>query len=521
MIHLMTGPPSLGRNGGIWKRLKVGIGRVSHPPRVMAQALHFVSYDLSLKAWTQWFPSNNGSSGLSYELARAYGPRRDVFVDSGGFQLLHADKIDLSKWDMKLDQESIFRLQMLYGPQRVASLDSPIPPTANDEIATRLSRISIRNATWLAQNASTSNRTPRPYLVVHGRSPNEVRGYLKKLERQLPAGWLHGHEYGMALGSQVPLSGDPGLVVSNIGALLGWMSNRTPSDADLHVFGVGDAITGEVARGKHGRDRSLSYDNSTYVQKAFRLRIYDNSTNAYVDLNPAELPECECFACTELSDLGEESMIEILSGKPYSRHEVGDQRWTKSDVLSLVALHNLRWWRPRLKWKPRAYRVNTSSSHRRSVPQQALGYRFPLPGFEPASPNLLMLPCTKWRPYNESMSHRRVKSYLAQSFLIEGRDYDRVTLSGMYGPVHWKDEEHPAILSYDFTLTAPVSSEQLRRLKFRTASILGVLYRRYQVIVAILRSSAYAEVFGPVTEAFGGTVVRDPRRVPQIMSRTM
>lgn len=129
-----------------------------------------------------------------------------------------------------------------------------------------------------------------------------------------------------------------------------------------------------------------------------------------------------------------------------------------------------------------------------------------------------MLPCTKWRPYGESVSHRRVKNYLAQCSLIDGRDYDRVTLSGMYGPVHWKDETHPAILSYDFPLSGPVHPEQLRRLKFKTAAVLGVISRKYDAIVAVLKPPAYAEVFGPVTEAFGGIVMRDPRRVPHALS---
>lgn len=510
VLHLLTGPPGLTRNGGIWKRLKAGLREISHPPRMMVQALHFTPYNLSRRAWEGWFPSDRKLSRLAHELSSAYGPRRDIFVDSGGFQLLHAAKLDLSRWGLTLDQESVFRLQTLYRPQRVASLDSPIPPPANDETAARLAQISIRNAVWLAANVSTGNRYPRPYLVVHGRTPDEVRRYLNKLEIRLPRGWLRSHEYGLALGSQVPLSGNPELVISNIEALLGWMENETTSDTDVHVFGVGDGIMGAVVRGSHGRDRPLSYDNSTYVQNAFRLRMFDNSTRTYVDLDPTRMPECHCAACDSLSSIGKAGVTELLSTPAYSGQTYNREQLYKSDIFALVALHNMRWWRSRLALKPRRHRVNLNSPSAKSSSRLGLGYKFPLPQFEPASSSLLLLPCSKWRPYGESPSHRRVKRYLAGHSLLEGRDYDRITLSGMYGPVHWKDELDPAILSYDFPLGPHVSVEQLSQLKFKTATILGVLNRKYDSIVAVLRSSAYASAFGPVTAAFGGSVVREP-----------
>src|SRR5208283_3302641 len=135
VVHLMTGPPNLLRNGGIWKGIKSGLQAISRPPRLMVQALHFVPYDLSLAAWQEWFPTGRPRSRLARELETTFGRRRDVFVDSGGFQLFHSSKIDLSKWGLRLIREDISRIQLLYEPQRVASLDSPIPPTAGSEVA--------------------------------------------------------------------------------------------------------------------------------------------------------------------------------------------------------------------------------------------------------------------------------------------------------------------------------------------------------------------------------------------------
>lgn len=509
VLHLLTGPPGLTRNGGIWKRLKGGLAEVSHPPRLMVQALHFVPYNLSQGAWEDWFPNGQSATRLARELARTYGPGRDVFVDSGGFQLRHSDKIDLSRWGYRLDAESIFRLQELYEPSRLASLDSPLPPFADSETVGKLSTISIRNAVWLAENVTTSTRPGRPYLVVHGRTPAEVTRYLARLDHDLPRGWLQSHEYGFALGSQVPLSADPALVASNVEAVLGWMDRAVPREADLHVFGVGDAIMGLVASGSHGRDRQLSYDNSTYVQKAFRLRIFDPERKGYTDLDPTSLPNCECHACSELSRLGKESITQVLSSPAYTRHVFEGARWNKSDVLALAALHNLRWWRTRLWLPARHRRTTTTPSRGKCVSRQNLGYRFPLPEFKPASPSLLLLACTKWRPYSESQTHRRVRGYLSGRALVEGRDYDRITLSGYFGPVHWTDESHPAVLNYDFPLTRAVSEDHIRRLRVQTASVLGVIGRRYSHRAAFLPGGVYAETFGPTLKPFGVAVVED------------
>lgn len=517
VMHLLTGPPGLTRNGGIWKHLKRGLGGVLRPPRLMVQALHFVPYKLSPGAWEDWFPPNRRRNRLSTELVRSYGPRRDIFLDSGGFQLLYGDKIDLSRWGFDLEPESIFRLQTLYGPQRVASLDSPIPPSADAAMVNRLSTVSIRNAVWLAENSTTADSSPLPYLVVHGRTPDEVRSYLDQLETQLPRGWLRSREYGLALGSQVPLSGSPELVVSNIRAVLGWMEQHSSDDVPLHIFGVGDGILGQASRQIKGPARLLSYDNSTYVQKAFRLKIFDPSSSAYVDVDPTRTPECSCAACRVLTDLGSDAITEVLSSPPYAKHAFKGVSWNKSDLLALFALHNLRWWRTRLATRPHHYKVDFVQSEARASTRHTMGYRFPLPRFEPIARRLLMLPCSKWRPYSESRSQTKVSEYLASQRLHELEDYDRITLSGLYGPVHWMDERDPAILNYDFPLTQAVSDGHLRRLRVRTASVLSVIARRYDSSVAYLRTNEYARVFGPVLTSFGVRVTGELSELPNLL----
>ena len=66
----------------------------------MVQALHFTSYNLSQGAWDDWLARGGDSTRLAKELNLTFGRNRDLFIDSGGFQLLHADKIDLSPWGL-------------------------------------------------------------------------------------------------------------------------------------------------------------------------------------------------------------------------------------------------------------------------------------------------------------------------------------------------------------------------------------------------------------------------------------
>ena len=128
VVHLLTGPPGLSRNGGIWKRIKTDISRLGSPVSLMSQVLHFTMYNLSNKAWNEWNQQSGDDIVIAKEMLQTFGPNLDLFLDSGGFQLLYGDKIDLSKWSLNMIQDNILDLQMKFKPQKIASLDAPLPP---------------------------------------------------------------------------------------------------------------------------------------------------------------------------------------------------------------------------------------------------------------------------------------------------------------------------------------------------------------------------------------------------------
>lgn len=517
VLHLLTGPPGLTRNGGIWKKLKARLRTVCRPPRFMVQALHFTSYELSDRAWNGWFDPWYGLPRIQAELKLTFGEHYDLFSDSGGFQLLHASRIDLSRWGLEFDREDVLELQRKFAPTKLASLDAPLPPsTAGNELR-RLTTFSLDNAVWLgSRDLGSRSGDPVPYLVVHGRNPSEIRRFLRRLGDRLEPRILRNGRYSLALGSQVPLAGSPTTVVANALTLLRWMDANCPGTARLHIFGVGDAIAGEVHRaGKPLRD--ISYDNSTYVQNAFRLRMFDPATDAYQPFNPNSLVACTCGACRELHGLGREFVVQVMSSPAYSPSYLDGFRVNRSDILALVALHNLSGWRRRVAiMKPRSRGPRPSLVLSGTHPQRE-DYSFPLKSFEPVGSNLLLLPCSKFRPYGRSPSHRRVIGHLESNGFRSKADFDRITLSGFFGPVHWNDECLPPVMNYDFRLTPIIDAEHLRELRFRTASVLNVIQARYDSTVAYLHSPAYENAFGGVLRTFNVTVAHDVNEVTDVL----
>ena len=507
VVHLLTGPPGLKRNGGIWKTIKSSFNEIQSNPAFMVQALHFTTYGLSQGAWEDWGLNETGDSRLKWELSTTFGQTRDIFLDSGGFQLLYSDKIDLSKWGLKLSKESVLELQLKFNPSRIASLDSPLSPKLLDDQVLKLQHLSADNATWLMDNLESYSSNSRPYLAVHGRTPYEVENYLKLIEENIPSRALSSGYYGLALGSQVPLASNPDLIISNIHTVSKWMDRHSGEDIPLHIFGVGYSTVGTALKNL-AVNRSLTYDNSTYAQSAFRLKIYDPSSGKYTKWSPGKKIECVCKACQKLSDIGEYDLSFIMSAPAYSNQYLLGRDINRSQVLAYIALHNMFHWNTRIEKAPAIVTKYRSNPIIKGVKfSKTKNYNFPLTGFKPTSPNLLILTCTDKRPYSKSPRQKRVINFLAKQGFTEGTHYDRITVSGLFGPVHWRDETLPAILSYDFEISPTTSQQHLLQLRFNLGTVLNVIRKRYDKMIGFLKPSTYVKTFGPVIRSFDGVLV--------------
>ena len=500
VIQLLTGPPGLVRNGGVWKVIKRDFSNIMDPANIMVQALHMKNYALSKSAWDSWNKVENEETVLISEIIKTFGRNRSLFVDSGGFQLMYQDKIDLSRWGLELSQESIFELQCRFSPDKVASLDYPLSPKNTHAEVQECTKRSIDNIRYLLDNYESYNKIPRPYLVVHGRTSEEISKYLKKIEEVVQGRAVD--EIGIALGSQVPFATSPQTIVKNASTVLEWMDMKLSDDIPFHVFGIGEPVAAAVDK-INQMERPISFDNSTSVQRGYMQKIYNPEIKKFSNFDIQNMVDCDCAACRSLEKMGLEQIVEVLSSKSYKKNET--KKVTRSDIFALITLHNIG------QWEHRADNM-TLSKKENKVPicekeNVERTYEFSLRSFKNNSPNLIFMACSKTRPYRESQSHKRIINSLKHEGYIENKDYDRITLSGLYGPVSWKDEDKDGILNYDFQLCDTVGDMHKQNLRIRTATVLNTIKKRYDRMVAYLPAKQYRDTFQPILEEFDTLVV--------------
>ena len=265
----MTGPPPLDRNGGIWKSLKRYLSEVIEKPNIMVQAFHFTTYNLSPNSWDLWMGEDELS--LSRQINKNFSGA-NIFVDSGGYQFMQGDKIDLSKWGLFPDQEHIYSLQLKYSPTQICNLDYPILQRVDSESFKHQIDLNIKNIKQLIE-ISRDDKTKK-YLVVHGRNSQEIRYSYNAIKNAVDTEDPLIH---FALGSQVPLmSANKGLAIGNANSLIDLLNADFKGEKSLHVFGAGSQIIANL-----NKDINVSYDNSTFIRNAMYLKWYDPITHSY------------------------------------------------------------------------------------------------------------------------------------------------------------------------------------------------------------------------------------------------
>lgn len=134
-------------------------------------------------------------------------------------------------------------------------------------------------------------------------------------------------------------------------------------------------------------------------------------------------------------------------------------------------------------------------------------------GPKPEQDVLLLIACSKGKPYKTSSHQREVLEALVDAFGPNADRVHKVTMSGLYGPVPNECEEYTPLLEYDFKLEegddgqADLLAERLRRYLVQYGD-------RYRRIVAYIYFPAYRRVVERVFHEMGrGEVVPvRPRR---------
>lgn len=552
VVCLITGTTP--RGGGLWKYIlqanSNGLLRRNVP--VMSQVLHFLDFiprkPSSVDRWRKLGVRERYNSEVNPPLSY----NAPIFFDSGGFQLLWNDNVDLSIHGLSIRNEdgfqTVLKLQRDFGGSGsniIATLDYPLPPgLAQLEAEERMTR-SIQNAVNTALYLrESSNYKPFLFVAAHGQNRSSIGHYIDTVFKKFKENDLEDYSVGLAVGSLVPLRGAK--KHQSIIELLRGLRENIPAHLlnkiPLHTFGITGNLVPVLAY--LGID---SFDSSTYVQETRGLTYIDPQTKRSHPILEMEELTCNCLVCCDfrlkfsLRELQDALTSETRPGGqplPNGRY--------KSEYYGYIALHNLEMdfqiveetrqaieadtLRDYLvkhvekfpKLQPTLEVIAAEDEDLRSkltrtvvsMPQQVQlnfskqvislkytphSFDILLNGYYPPENKriLLVIPCSGGKPYSESRSHRFIKERLFQALSGNISALHKVTLSGLYGPVPDEYESAEPVLGYNFRLE-PLDTAQIGLVAERLVTYLNRYSNHYTACVGYATSRAYRVVLEQV-----------------------
>ena len=562
--YLMSGTTAKG--GATWKYILQDQQEETKPFTLMrrqspllSQVLHFLDYRVSPNGVKKW--REKSIKGLYNEQIEGLNYQAPLFLDSGGFKLMFRTGLDLEleRYGISLregeEAKSILKLQKDLGGDIVATLDYPLPPGLSPlEMETRMTRSrenAIETARLLQQDGKFEDFSPFLHMAVHGLSPEAISGYVTSLFMSLQEEELTEINFGLAIGSLVPLRKGlqkNALMIDIIRAAVSAVPEKVKNRIPFHVFGVTGLIVPFLAY--LGID---TFDSSTFAQDARSLKYISPDTferHNIMEMAPKDII-CNCFICTEmkkerkLQEL-QESLISETRGVPQ------ESGFYKSKYYADIALHNLELDNAILEKAREAIRADTLdeylvelsrnfprmrdaltavSAHDEKLRTKATRYVLPTPerlhfvkeeparyitlthtpddfninsnGYHPTGDNkiLLIIPCSREKPYSNSHTHTHISKYLEESIPNWQDKIDKVTLSGLYGPVPVTHESKPAVLEYEFSLIS-TNHTQIEECTNRLVQFLEKHKDHYDQYIAYGTSNAYRTVFDKTAKQF-------------------
>ncbi|MCL4872202.1 MAG: tRNA-guanine transglycosylase [Anaerolineae bacterium] len=559
VAFLMTGTTA--RGGATWKyilqaqddkTIEHTLLRRNSP--VLSQVLHFLDYRLSPNSLQTWRREsirrlyNKQVENLNYQAP--------IFLDSGGFTLMWRAGLDLSRYDISLDpgQEarSILQLQRDLGGDIVATLDYPLPPNLQPSEVSQRTRRSLENAVQAAKllrnDTEFKDYDPFLYMAVHGLTPETMANYVQELFKKIEEEKIGESGFGLAIGSLVPMRKDPkkiGQVINIIKAAVTAIPETYKDRVPVHIFGATGLLVPFLAY--IGID---TFDSSTFAQEARSLQYILPHTfqrRNVMEMSSRDIASCKCPICQNmnLQELQSSLASETVGKKQASGHY-------KSKYYADIALHNLELDLDVLKQTREAIKEDNLDEYllkiAKDVPRlqttleiltmndqqlKRKASRFIQPasqkqtiirevpvryvslshtpddfnindnGYNPSrkKPVLLIIPCSREKPYSHSHSHKHLFAQLEKSIPDWENQIDKVTLSGLYGPVPFACESAPAIMEYDFRLITS-NRQQIELCAERLVTFLRRHESFYEHCIAYGTSNAYRLVFEQVARQY-------------------
>lgn len=551
VFNMLTGPAThgLGQTGGIFKYLKKFVLLGEQYPCYLTEVLHFSDFGISPSMLDRWLP-RDGTKNLHTWMAdwaaqESRAPiRQAIFCDSGGFRMLFNTELDLEHFGVRPTAESILQLQLRFGANMAASLDYPLPPDTSKEDEKERTKKSRENAVALMAllDDVPDEAAPLPYLAVHGQTDESIRRYVDRLLARLASFGVK-RPFGLAIGSLVPRRSSYEVVVDLVRTAMETIRHNPhfdPATIPVHVFGItGDMIPVLAYLGVD------TFDSSSHIQSARALGYYEPDSWKPIHFGKLTDLVCDCPACREMRRQGLSFMQEMLDAQGYRLYvneRTGDD-FLKSEVYALVAWHNLSLQIDEVDTTRRAIHDDALVEHvvrvgtLRPRSQKLLGYLravdsrveariehalpalFPEGAPEAATHSpvltslsyrpddfnvlntrysvpkgkrvLLLLPCAHEKPYSASRSHRIVSSFI-EAWLGKARitEIEKVSISGLYGPVPQACEDLPEVVGYNYYLNSS-AHQQIELVTTRLAEFLQRFGGSFEAIVGYAVSPAY------------------------------
>jgi len=565
VINFITGPPGVVRNGGIWRWIKKEFIN-NGIPQFMTQVLHFVDFPVTKKTFDKWFSNGETLKDWIKKEKNEYNPK--IFTDSGGFKLLYNKEYELSEFGIEPTQDKIFRLQLKYGADFVASLDYPIPPSLNKKETEERMEKSIKNCIKLMQLIYDSDyitsKDVFPYLAIHGRHSFEFKLYIEKLFNELEENGFYDESFGLALGSLVPVKNHYELLIEITHAVEEALQEYNKK-ISVHIFGISGYVIPFLAY-----LGIKSFDSNTYIQTAQNLKFLTPNflQKKFYEINEEDLNLCGCRYCQYLLNGGIGTAKRILREKGNRTFKFNGETITKSTIYAFIAMHNLNvqlrmintlnrfknrdstaeWLINYSKGRNKASRLITKISrvdeilHNIVVDNKMDTYKprhefyyvstqrkiklninpnaFNINNIHDYLPKdkkiMLILPCTVTKPYFESRTYRYITNFLEKKHISIAK-IEIVTLSGMFGPVPQKYEQHPAVLEYEYILSTRAKT-RINLIIDRLQQFLERYQSKFNFTLAYITSRPYRQVIDLVNKKYKLDIILLPKKVRRAVS---
>jgi tRNA-guanine family transglycosylase len=570
IINIITGPPDVFDNGGIFRHIKRKLIDVRRIQGFMTQILHFTEFNVTRKKLDEWLEHPIGD-----RIHTLTGHRPIIFCDSGGYRLLYNSDLDIERFGMEATPDGILGLQIRFGGDFLATLDYPILPTLSDSETQKRQELTRKNAieALLLMNDYGVQQRKFVFPVVHARDKQEMKSEVKKLLAEIDERGVNTLPFGISIGSLVPLSSSPEKALEIIDGAKQGIEEADAFDTEnipVHAFGVSTSLMPFAAL--LGVD---TFDGTSYFQSAQNLRYFKPGLFSSLMFLDMERLECDCDWCADIKKGGFRRAKEIIRGQSYVKHEFDGRMITKSEIYANIALHNLEnisqqieklkrvtssrqklgeifsqipktnrsvqmvnflyrsfpesrglmdemalsviskkkrsGTKHKRRMQPRPFQTVLRVSGIDEEPKKSLelgpsdfdvmkkNYRIGRKKF------MILLPCTQRKPYCTSNWHKAIRRRFEREG-FEEIDYEKITISGNYGPVPQSFEDEPKILEYDFHLHSS-NKERINLLAERTIAFLKKYGPKFGHVFGYCTSKAYREIIRIAFEEYPSAVL--------------